>query len=449
MAEGYSRGIGRHQNGCRDINQENRPEDASVPAFLRFLSGRIFMKKLDSKNRKYAGNKQQKKGIDYGPAVLIVPVIAVIGLLIHSRKLKPTSGISNQEVLLWLFVGTIWLAGWMNPPIGESENHAMKITKAALMIFVLRHSVEDLHKFRWLIWALLLASAYGAFDTRLTAARIGSRINMGSGGSDFMEGNFLAAHLTMILPFLGVLFMCGQWIARVFLIAAAAIVIDAIVQCRSRGAFLAVLGGTVVALFFAPHGTRKKIYTLILLAAIGAFALVDDSFIHRMSQINLSVSEELDASAGGRILCWKAGISMAADHPLGIGYNNFKILVGNYEPTIQGKDTHNTYLRCLTELGVQGFSLLCLLIGNALLQIYRLHRKLAGDPAAHELPLFVYASGVALSIYLIAGMFITCTYIEEFYFVLLLPEVLLRIHEIKTSSNAPVLKAMPLSGESG
>jgi hypothetical protein len=41
-----------------------------------------------------------------------------------------------------------------------------------------------------------------------------------------------------------------------------------------------------------------------------------------------------------------------------------------------------------------------------------------------EYALWNYASGVGLVIYLVAGLFISTTYIEEFYIILLLPDVL-------------------------
>ena len=156
----------------------------------------------------------------------------------------------------------------------------------------------------------------------------------------------------------------------------------------------------------------------------------------RMATINPGLDvEEQDASSGGRILAWKAAISMAADNPLGVGYNNFKPLLENYAPSIPGMDTHNTYLRCLAELGFQGFALLLLLIGNSLWQSHRLRRQLAATSRDHEYALWSYTIGVGLAIYLVAGMFISTTYIEEFYLILLLPDVLSALY---ASSRKPV-----------
>lgn len=368
---------------------------------------------------------------------------AVVGLVLHFKNLKSPKGISRQEVLLWIFIASIWMSAWMNPPIVPGEDLALKLTKAAVMIFVLKRSVDDFSKYRWVIWALLLASAYGAFDTRLLASRIGSRIQSGVGGSDFMEGNFLAAHLCMMLPFLGALFLMNGWKIRVFLGGAAAVIVDMIIQCRSRGAFVALIAGCLTAFIFAPPGTRRRIYPLLLIAAIGAFSLVDVGFLGRMSQLNpIGMSEEWDQSASGRLLAWKAALSMSKDHPLGVGVNNFKARVEEYESSIPGKDTHNTYLRCMAELGIQGFTVLILLIGTAFLKAYKLHRDREHEFAEYRL--MAWATEVALVIYVTAGMFISLTYIEDFYLILMLPDVLSKIRRTEEGIGVePLLEKFP------
>jgi putative inorganic carbon (hco3(-)) transporter len=369
----------------------------------------------------------------------IIAAVALLGVLLHYRESKTNRSISGQECLLWAYVGIVWFAGWMHPRIAGGEDQALKLAKAVLMLSVLRRSIDDVGNFRWFIWALLLASSYGALDTRLMADRIGNRVQSGAGGSDFLEGNFLAAHLTMILPFLGVLFIQGRWKSKLFLAAAAAVIVDVIIQCRSRGAFLALLGGGAIALASAPRTYRKKIYVLALAGICGALVLVDTGFWDRIGQITTHIDvEEQDASSAGRLLAWRAAIGMSADSPLGVGYNNFKVHVGRYSPTIPGKDTHSTYLRALAELGFQGLALLVLLIGNALYQTYRLHRWMRRETPSSEYQLYVYATGASLVTYLIACTFISSTYVEEFYLILLFPDLLSGVRETARCENSEV-----------
>ena len=91
-------------------------------------------------------------------------------------------------------------------------------------------------------------------------------------------------------------------------------------------------------------------------------------------------SAQIDASARGRLLAWEAALSMASDYPLGVGEGNFKKYIGQYNPEMIGRDTHNTFLRCLAELGVQGAFVLLLLIGNAFWILFRLKKKIQDLP---------------------------------------------------------------------
>src|SRR4030042_5305668 len=100
---------------------------------------------------------------------------------------------------------------------------------------------------------------------------------------------------------------------------------------------------------------------------------------------------------------------MASDYPLGVGEGNFKTYIEQYSPHMTGRDTHNTFLRCLTELGVQGAFVLLLLIGNAFWILFKLKKRIQGLPHEADFLWHIYALKIALIIYLIAGVFITHT----------------------------------------
>jgi putative inorganic carbon (hco3(-)) transporter len=134
----------------------------------------------------------------------------------------------------------------------------------------------------------------------------------------------------------------------------------------------------------------------------------------------------MDRSARGRLLAWEASLSMASDYPLGVGEGNFKKCIGQYLPQLEGRDTHNTFLRCLTELGVQGAFVLLLLIGNAFWILFRIKKKIQDLPRKADFIWHIYALKIALIIYLVSGIFITHTYIEEFYWLLMYPLFLKR-----------------------
>jgi O-antigen ligase len=112
--------------------------------------------------------------------------------------------------------------------------------------------------------------------------------------------------------------------------------------------------------------------------------------------------------------------------------------VGHYQPDIPGKDTHNTYLRALAELGIPGLGLILAMIWNAFSMLRRQKKRIAVNNLPHDLHLHVYALSVALIIFLVAGMFITETYIEEFYWLLMFPVLLERVIDHHEKAMTPL-----------
>jgi len=147
-----------------------------------------------------------------------------------------------------------------------------------------------------------------------------------------------------------------------------------------------------------------------------------------MEKIDTDTSR-IDTSTRHRLRAWEVAIQMVSDRPLGVGEGSFKTYIGEYDPEMVGKDTHNTFLRCLAELGIQGAFVLFLLIGNAFYILFKLKKDVKRLPNKKDFLWHIYAIKIALIMYIVAGMFITHTYIEEFYWLLMYPVFLERAVE--------------------
>ena len=360
---------------------------------------------------------------------LFMGVALILGMALQSKKISFPGKLYGQEILFAALIGWIFLSRYIGLPGDGIDNFSDKLFRVFVFLWMLIRIVDSRKHYEIFIWALVLTTTFVGFDALGASTADFGRLHQGVGGSDFAEGNFLGTHFAMVLPFLGVLFMKGTNKQRVFLVVAAVLIVNGIVLCRSRGVFLALVLGTVMAIYFAPKVWRSKIVMLVVVGLVGAFFLVDEGFIERMGNINPDITdlEAQDDSATGRILAWKAAVAMAADHPLGIGQGNFSRYVGDYQPDIPGKDTHNTYLRALAELGVPGLLLLGAMIWNAFRMLREQKRRIEANNLPLEFLLHVYAQTVALVIFLAAGMFITETYIEEFYWLLMFPVLLERV----------------------
>ena len=346
-----------------------------------------------------------------------------LGMITQAGKLKFPGKFYGQEILFCLFIVWIQFSSVIGLENFGSDNFAVKLFKVYIFLWMAIRIVDDKKKYEIFLWAIIITTFYVGYDTLgASTARFG-RLDRGVGGSDFAEGNFLAAHFAMVLPYLGVMFLRGDTKHRILILLMGVLQVNGIVLCRSRGVFLALGMGVMLGLLWAPREWRRKIIPLIVVGLIGASFLVDEGYLRRIGRINTNIDniEEQDDSASGRILAWRAALAMAADYPLGIGQGNFSFYVGRYQPDIPGKDTHNTYFRCLAELGIPGLFLMLAMIWNAFRMLKRQKAIVDNFSLSNDFLLYIYAQRLSLSIFLAAGMFITETYIEEFYWLLMMP----------------------------
>ncbi len=350
-------------------------------------------------------------------------VAIAVGMYVHRDKLDKVRGLHKQEVLFLLMVIWIFITGIIGLPGAGEENFGIKLLKVFLFLWMATRIVTSVKNYEIFLWILLICGMSLGYEALGASTAFYGRLDRGVGGSDFAEGNFLAAHFAMLLPFAGVFFIKGTVKQKIVILAAAVLMVNGIVLCRSRGVFLALFLGVAAAIYFAPKGWRSKIVAVMIVGMLGSLSMVDQGFIDRMRNINVDVGnvEEQDASAAGRILAWKAAIQMGFDHPLGIGQDNFVRYVGNYQPSIPHKDTHNTFLRTFAELGFPGAIILLMMIWNAFKVLRQQKKRAEGTKSKKEIDLHVYGLTVSLIIFLAAGMFVTHTYIEELYWLLLLP----------------------------
>ena len=133
---------------------------------------------------------------------------------------------------------------------------------------------------------------------------------------------------------------------------------------------------------------------------------------------------------------------MAKDYPLGVGVGQFFGHAGNYVPEAAGRDTHNTFLRCLAELGFHGLLVLLLMIFTSFLILRRIEissTRLAPEYGRFYL-LNAFAIKISLIVYFVTAMFISSVYIEEMYWLLMMPVFLKRALENESEENQTELQ---------
>lgn len=372
-------------------------------------------------------------GIRYS---LTLALATALGIVFQSNKLKfGEKVVYGQEMLLLMFLGVVWMSVFLSPDtVGhytKVDHPSVKFTKIVIFAFMMTHVITDRSKLNGLFWVFVIAAlllGMKAWSMPLSSFQRG-RLE-GIGGADFAEANFFAAFMAAMLPIIGIQFLRSRWKGKLLCFFSGAFTANAVILCRSRGAFLALAVGVLAAGFFAPQRHRKKIVAALILGILGGIYLTDEMFLERISTITLE-QEEMDSSSQSRLRLWGAGMKMLMDHPMGIGSGNWYQTIGNYIPEYQGKDSHNTYVKCAAELGIFGIAVYGLILLNAYLQLRRI-RKLAEELPKDKGDDLIQASFglmVSLAIILAGGMTITMIYTEIIWLLLVLPVCLQRAYD--------------------
>ena len=372
-------------------------------------------------------------GIRYS---LTLALATAIGMLLQRNKLRfGESFLQRQEVLILVFLGIIWLSMLMGvETVGRYtivDHPSVKFTKIVVFALMMTHIITDKRKLDGLLWVFVIVSlilGVQAWDMPRRAFMHG-RLE-GIGGADFAEANFFAAFMAAMLPIIGIQLLRSKWFGKAVCAVSAAFTANAVVLCRSRGALLGIAAGAIIACLLAPKKHRKKIAVGLVLGIMGGIYVSDPQFLERATTITSS-EEQRDESAASRLQLWRAGAEMFSDNPFGIGIGNWYQTIGYYLPKYEAKDSHNTYVKCAVELGIQGILVYVLFIFTAFLQLWRVRKLSATLPqgVGDNLVLFSFGLTISIAIILTCALTITMIYIEITWILLMLPVCLVRILE--------------------
>lgn len=357
----------------------------------------------------------------------------MIGIVLNRNKLNyGEKFFCGQEITLLLFLCLIWLLYYTtSTTVGRYtvvDHPSLKFTKITIFLFMTTHVITDIKKLKGLFWVFIIVSlmlGMKAWDVPFSSFQSG-RLE-GIGGADFSESNFFAAFLAAMLPFIGIKFLNANIAGKLLCFVSGAFTANAIVLCRSRGAFVGLLAGALVACAYAPPKHRKSIFAILIVGMLGLGYVADTSFLERITTITSS-QEQMDSSSLSRIRLWKAGGRILADHPLGIGPGNWYQTIGRYIPEYSGKDSHNTYVKCAVELGLPGITLFLIFLLQAYFNLKSVYKKIADYKGAEvdEFTQYYFAVTVSLAVILTCGLTITMIYTEIVWVLLMLPVCLKR-----------------------
>jgi O-antigen ligase len=235
-----------------------------------------------------------------------------------------------------------------------------------------------------LLFAVVLLSAFVGFQVVINGA--GTIVKGRLEGLNFpgaSGSNGVAAVLTMSFPLIGYFVIANPiHYSRISAFLCAPLILDTVLRCNSRGAYLgAAVGG--ICLVLMARGQARKYAVGILVIGVLAFCLQarNSNIWERLFSVTAS-AEDRDNAAQERIQSWIAGVKMISDYPLGSG-GRAAFVSPRGAAYIQHirtdgfRSIHNGYLNILAGWGVQGFALLMMSFAVAGLALWRAIRHQA------------------------------------------------------------------------
>ena len=288
----------------------------------------------------------------------------------------------------------------------------LMVLAALLVLYSRKHIVA-------LVWVLVVSlGVYGVKGGLFTLATGGGYRVWGPSGSYIEGNNELALALVMIIPLMRFLQLntTSRWVGRGLLLAMLLCAVAAL-GSQSRGALLAI-AAMVLVLWW--RSERKLAGAVgLLVAGVMLLSFMPETWWTRMATIG---EFESDTSATGRINAWWMAWNLARDNFMGGGFMVSKApLFALYAPNPQAiHAAHSIYFMVLGEHGFPGLFLFLLMWFFVWQSAGRLRRQALLQPQTRWLSSLGAMCQVSLAGYAVGGAFLSLSYYDLPYNILLL-----------------------------
>jgi len=228
------------------------------------------------------------------------------------------------------------------------------------------------------------------------------------------DGNLLSLHMVPVLLLSSFLLLCNYKKSKFFLVIPLALTLNAIFLTQSRGGFVGLFAGCLLALLFRPKVLRGQIYFYILLASIAVIQLIPQDLVNRLNQA-AGVEEERDKSAESRFVIIDAQLKMFSENPImGYGHRATLILSPDYvDETFltsssagRVRASHNLFMSLLVDFGLIGASFYILIIYLFIRRLFKMRSKIIHLEKESGNLYIMYIGGVcALVALMVSSMF--------------------------------------------
>ncbi len=262
--------------------------------------------------------------------------------------------------------------------------------KFLLLVYLMNRTIKDVSDLQIVMLSMILGAAYIGYEVTFNdrGAIVNNRLE-GVGAPGATTANHFASLMVTVLPLVAPFFLVGKNWMRFLVVLSAPMIINVVLLCNSRGAFLAAILTGVVFACVAPTKVRRKAWITLGVGAFAVFLMLGDQRIIDRFMTTFSSGEERDSSAQSRLDFWGCALEMISDHPLGAGGHGFKKVHGVKYLRKNGvsdvaRAVHNGYLNEACEWGIQGLLLRLFWFFVAVRISWQVIRNSRGDPNFNE-----------------------------------------------------------------
>jgi len=296
--------------------------------------------------------------------------------------------------------------------------------KSIAFTVIIPHFINDRKSFEAFLWTILISGvahciAFGA-KVFLSGGGYGVQLGLVGGNVGYGESSTLAMFSVSLIPVAIYLYFhqtlfpqrrLVKWFLGAFIFSLLLAGIGT--YARTSVVCLAVFG-----LCFLYYSKRRMFGLMFIVVLAGlAYPFLDDDWFNRMSTIDSGT----DSSAMGRVAVWKWVIEYIAVHPLGGGFDMYRInsysmqLSNGSILQVSSKAFHSIYFEVLGEGGVPGFIIFMILVAVTLGGFMR-HKKIlasTGEKWLGDAGRYLLISTI---VYLAGGAFIGVAFQSYFYY---------------------------------
>lgn len=308
--------------------------------------------------------------------------------------------------------------------------------KAVIMFIVIVNVVRTPLRLKGMIFlglAIGCVLSIGAInDYRLGRFVVGEERVAGVVGGMFGNPNDLALHLVTMIPLaVGLLLSTRNLLAKPFYALCALLMVGGVIASFSRGAFIGLLGASMVLAW--KLGRRNRFLMLVLIGAfvVALVALAPGEYAERISSIG-SVSR--DASSSSRRDLLVRSIIVAIANPVfGVGMGNFHIV------SIRELVSHNAYTQVAAEMGLAAMFIYIMLLVVPIRRLRLIEDATYETRRGSRIYYLSVALQASLVAYMLSSFFGSVAYQFYVYYLIGYAVALRRIYEAQTGTEVVLL----------